>query len=113
MLEHGDCSGRLCSYGFEGGGLSCDAGTGSCFHALLLEADASNFHDENLQKATTQIKDILDSIPPDPAGRHLCFVNTKQGALLAWVTHGTGFSSDAITINDDFETIAKALNIKH
>lgn len=110
--EEGDCSGRACDWGFEGDGIGCNSGQGSCFHAFLLEADTSNFHDETLQKATKEIKEILDAIPPDPKGRHLCFMNTRQGALLGWVNHGDGFSSSATTIKDDFETISKALNLK-
>lgn len=107
-----DCTGPLCRYGIEGGGIGCDSGDGSCFHALFREADTSKFHDEVLQKATAEIRDIIDSIPPDSEGRGLCVLNTKQGALLAWVSHGTGLSPDAVTINDDAEMIAKALNLR-
>ncbi|MGQ0542138.1 MAG: hypothetical protein ACT4O9_09865 [Blastocatellia bacterium] len=110
-FEPGDCTGPLCSYGIEPGRIGCDSGNGSCFHALFREADASKFHDEVLQKATSEIREIIDSIPPDPDGRELCLVNTKQGTLLAWVSHGTGFSPDAVTIDDDAETIAKALKL--
>lgn len=102
-----------CDFAHHDGQTSCQQGQGSCTNAKLLEADPSDFHDENLIAATKQIKQILEGIPPDPQGRTLSFLHTNMGSLLAWVRHGaTDIPADAVTAKDDDATVAKALKLK-
>jgi len=95
------------------GDANCQAGTGSCTVAQIAEADFSVFHDETLMKATQQIKQILEAIPPDPQGRTLSFLHTSMGSLLAWVRHGaTDIPEDAVTAQDDDATVVRALKLR-
>ena len=104
--------GRECSFGAFGGGLGCDTGSGSCWTAMIAEADESDFHDLQLQKATREIREIIERIPADPKGRKLSFVHTEDGTILAWVNHGTPFPHDAITLKSGKDKVRKALKLK-
>ena len=91
----------------------CVTSTGSdCLQCKLLEAEPSEFHDEQLVEATRKIKAILDAIPPDPKGRQLSFINTRMGTLIAWVRPGGAPRKGAVTSKDDDATVKKALGIK-
>ena len=107
------CGRESCVYSISGESADCSAGAGTCGPAELLEAEPSGFHDQNLIAATQQIRAILASIPPDPAGRKLSFIRTNMGELLAWMNHsGAEVPDDAVTAEDDDDTIAQALRLK-
>jgi len=106
----GHCRG-LCGWGRSDRRMDCDPGGGSCFHAIFLEAEESDFHDKALKDATSQIRSILAAIPPDAEGRSLSFVHTKMGTILAWVSHGRGFGPDPVTYEDDDAAVAAALGL--
>lgn len=108
----GECGGRQCSYNITKSAIGCTSGDGSCFAALLLTAEESDFHDKTLAAATLAIKKILDGIGADPQGRKLSFVKTNMGILLAWVEHGKPVPSGAVTSADDDYKIAAALRLK-
>ena len=110
--DHGPCVGRMCGFAAFGGDIECITGSGSCWAAVLCEAERSSFHDETLQKATEQIKEILGRIPPDSDGRKLSFVHTDHGTLLAWVRHGGAETTGATTFESGRDEVAKALGIK-
>jgi hypothetical protein len=108
-------SGASCRFQICGGAgnPSCKPDvTNDCDMAALLEAEESVFHDLQLIKATSQINDILKSIPADPNGRNLSFLHTKMGVFLAWVEHGAEAVEDAVTSDDDNKTVAAALKLK-
>ena len=42
--------------------------------ADFLDAEQSDFHDENLIKATQKIREALAEIPADPLGRKLSII---------------------------------------
>jgi hypothetical protein len=107
-----DCSGRMCGFTAFGESLGCESGSGSCWEALLCEAERSSFHDEPLQEATRRIKEVLESIPPDREGRKLSFVHTDHGTLLAWVHHGLQAENGAVRFENGPDEVAKALRIK-
>jgi hypothetical protein len=110
-----DCVGQSCEWvGSKAGGIdpTCSPGSGGCEVAHLLEAEESNFHDQQLVKATRKIRRILAKIPADPAGRKLSFCSTNMGILLAWVRHGGKVTSRRVTAKDDDATVAKALGLK-
>ena len=107
----GNCRGRECGFGAFGEELGCDTGSGSCWTAVMAEARTSSFHDEELQKATKQIKEIIDRVPADPKGRKLSFVHTEDGTILAWVNHGTPFPAGTVTFASGKEKVREALGI--
>ena len=106
----GHCRG-LCGWGRSKRGMDCEAGGGSCFHAIMIEAEVSEFHDASLQNATSQMQAILSAIPPDAEGRSLSFVHTQMGTILAWVSHGSGFGPDPVTYEDDDAAVIAALGL--
>jgi hypothetical protein len=112
-----DCAGESCQWSAPAGVREpsnpiCEAGSGGCSPAEMLEAEESSFHDKQLAAATKKIRNILAKIPPDPAGRKLSFCHTRMGALLAWVEHGGKATGRRVTAQDDNATIAKALRLK-
>ena len=107
----GNCRGRECGFGAFGEELGCDTGSGSCWTAVMAEARTSSFHDEELQKATKQIKEIIDRVPADPKGRKLSFVHTEDGTILAWVNHGTPFPAGTVTFASGKDKVREALGI--
>ena len=117
-----DCSGDSCQWSAPKGGPTgtmgthinpiCEAGSGGCSPATILEAEESGFHDQQLVEATRKIRRILAKIPADPAGRKLSFCHTKMGTLLAWVQHGGKATGRRVTAKDDNATVAKALKLK-
>ena len=106
------CVGRQCSFAASDDSLACSSGGGDCVEVDLLEAEPSGFHDRNLIEATRKIKEIVAGIPSDSRGRKLSFVHTNLGTLLAWVEHGAEVPADAVTVDDDDATVAKALRLK-
>jgi hypothetical protein len=108
----GGCSGFACGFGAFGDEVNCDTGSGSCWTAMMAEAETSGFHDAALQKATMEIQSILKSIPPDPKGRKLSFVNTEDGTILAWVNHGKPFPTGTVTLESGKDDVRKALKLK-
>jgi len=105
-----DCSGRQCGYGEFAGDLGCTDG-GSCFHAGLLQAKESRFHDATLAKATSQINDILASIPEDSDGRQLSFLHTPYGTMLAWVRHDVEVPTNAVCADGSPEDVISSLGL--
>lgn len=105
-----DCSGRQCGYAEFSGDLGCTDG-GSCFHAQMLQAEESKFHDASLAKVTSQINDILNSVPEDEYGRQLSFLHTPFGTMLAWVRHDVNVPKDAITGDSAKEDLASSLRL--
>ena len=91
--------------------ISCGGGTGTCSRAQVFEAEVSSFHTVSLLDASRKIQAILDEIEPDRDGRELCFLNVRNGVLLAWATHVDKLPLEGITADDDFETIAEALGL--
>lgn len=108
----GNCMGHECGFGAFGDELGCDTGTGSCWSAMMAEADESDFHDPVLQKATREMREIIEKIPADPKGRKLSFVHTEDGTILAWVNHGKPFPADTITLKSGKDKVRKALKLK-
>ena len=108
----GECGGIQCSYNITKSSIGCTSGDGSCFAAVLLTAEESDFHDKTLADATLAIKKVLDGIGADAQGRKLSFVKTNMGILLAWVEHGKPVPSGAVTSADDDYKIAAALGLK-
>ena len=108
----GECSGFACGFGAFGDEVNCDTGSGSCWTALMCEAEPSRFHDKALQEATRQIRAILERIPPDPKGRKLSFVHTEDGTMLAWVNHGKPFPPGAVKLESGRDKVRKALKLK-
>ena len=106
------CSGLACGFGAFGDEVSCDTGSGSCWTAMMAEAEDSVFHDKTLQEATREIRAILERIPPDPAGRKLSFVHTEDGTILAWVNHGKPFRAGTVTLESGKDNVRKALKLK-
>ena len=106
------CSGIACGFGAFGDEVNCDTGSGSCWTAFMGEAETSRFHDAALQAATSEIKAILDRIPPDPKGRKLSFVHTEDGTILAWVNHGAPSHPDTVTLHSGRDKVRKALKLK-
>lgn len=114
-----DCTGRLCGYTVHKGSVGCSSGNGSCRVSAMLEAKVSDFHTEAIQRATREIKAILERVHKEDErvrrGRKLSFLFTNLGCLLAWVDHGeviTPEDDEIVTSEDDDETIAKALGIE-
>lgn len=109
------CTGDICDFAVDTSAelASCLSGSGTCLAGGLLEAEASGIHDETLIEATRKIKQILSEIPADSEGRKLSFLVTKMGLLLAWVNHDADIPENAVTANDDNETVAKALKLKN
>ena len=105
-----DCSGRSCGFAEFSGELGCTDG-GSCFEAKMLTLKESNFHDATLAKATQQIREALEAIPPDPKGRQLSFLQTKMGTVLAWVRHDIEVPEGAVTEDSPEEDIVRSLGI--
>lgn len=108
----GGCSGIACGFGAFGDEVNCDTGSGSCWTALMCEAETSRFHDAVLQTATKEIKAILERIPADPKGRKLSFVHTEDGTMLAWVNHGKPSRPDTVTLHSGRDKVRKALRLK-
>jgi hypothetical protein len=110
----GGCVGRACDWLFtRSNDILCVTGTGSCTEANLLEAEESKFHDVALIDATRKINQILRAIESDP-DRHVSFIDTKRGLMLAWVKdhHDSIPSEDGVNIRSDDVTIAMALDLK-
>lgn len=105
-----ECFGDLCSYGVLGNSI-CGPGTGDCGLGRIVRAAPSNSHNQPLIDASIQIHQILSNIPPDPDGRELAFINTRQGMMLVWVEHSDTVPPGRITVNNGTEEIAAALNI--
>ena len=105
-----DCRGRSCGFAEFSGELGCTDG-GSCFEAKMLTLKESNFHDAILAKATQQIREALEAIPPDPKGRQLSFLQTKMGTVLAWVRHDIEVPEGAVTEASPEEDIIRSLGI--
>jgi hypothetical protein len=105
------CTGKKCGFNVSRAGVGCSSGDGGCLDAKFLIADASDFHDSQLIRATGDIKNIIAGLRA-PAGKTLAFLNTDFGILLAWVEHGMAVPDDAVTDKDPAEAIAKALGLK-
>ena len=107
------CTGSTCVWVVVRGQGQCDDGaSATCVACSLLEADASDFHDQSLIEATRKIKRILAAIPEDSRGRQLSFLHTNMGTLLAWLSHDGKASRGGVTAEDDDATVAKALKLK-
>ncbi len=105
-----DCSGRQCGYGEFEGDLGCTDG-GSCFHAQMLTAEETKFHDAVLAKATSQINEVLSSIPVDSDGRQLSFLHTPFGTMLAWVRHDIKVPMTAVTCTSSKDDLICSLKL--
>lgn len=108
------CAGYKCQWYVTGTGSAvCSPGDDSCSDAKLLEAVASDFHDQALIRLTTQINQLLAAVPSDPSGRKLSFLHTRRGPFLAWVHHDVSpvEIASAVTAQDDDATIAQALRL--
>jgi hypothetical protein len=97
-----DCSGKTCGYAAFSGEIGCVDG-GNYFHAEMLRAKESNFHDAALAKATSQINEILASIDVPEDGRALALLHTPYGSMLAWVRHDLKIPDDAVTADSPKE----------
>ncbi len=107
------CAGKACQHVILDDEAACETGTSTCTMAKLLEAEPSGFHDKNLIEATRKIRQVLESIPPDPRGRKLSLLHTNFGSLLAWVDHNVTVPADrGVRPDADDATIAKALRVK-
>ena len=106
------CGRGACDFVIVDDDANCQSGSGSCSAAVLLEAEPSGFHDENLIAATQKIREILAGVPADSRGRKLSFIQTNMGSLLAWMYHGATAPLEGVTAKDDDATIAKALRLK-
>lgn len=91
-------------------GVECDSGGGSCWAVNLLEANISDFHDQELADATQAIKKIISGIHPRDEHK-LSFVHTNMGTLLTWVHHGGKIPHDAVRYGHDDAKIAEALGL--
>lgn len=107
-----ECFGSTCGFGEWGGKLNCRPDDGSCWTAMMCKADSTDFHDEELQKASAEIQAILDRVNSRKDGSKLSFVHTEEGTLLAWVHHGAHFPSDAVTFKSGRDKVKKALKLK-
>lgn len=105
-----DCSGRQCGYGAFDGEIGCTDG-GNYFYAEMLRAEESNFHDADLVKVTSQINELLRSIPEDKNGRRLAFLHTPYGTMLAWIRHDLEIPDYAVTGISPKEDHIKALGL--
>ncbi|MEO5860450.1 MAG: hypothetical protein ABIR33_16070 [Pyrinomonadaceae bacterium] len=105
-----DCSGRQCGYAEFAGDLGCTDG-GSCFQAQMLRAKESKFHDATLAKASSQINEILASIPEDANGRQLSFLHTRFGTMLAWVRHDIEVPEDAVRADGSPDQVIPSLGL--
>jgi hypothetical protein len=108
----GGCSGFACGFGAFGDEVNCDTGSGSCWTAMMADAEDSAFYDKTLRTATQEIRAILEQIPPDPNGRKLSFVHTEDGTILAWVNHGKPFPAGTVTLESGKDNVRKALKLK-
>lgn len=89
-----------------------DSTVDNCSRPLMLEAQISVFHDQVLKDASAEIRKIIEMVGKERDGRHLAFVNTRMGTLLAWVQHTNApLKPEAVTANSDNATIAKALGL--
>ena len=105
------CSDGLCGWGAKGD-VGCDGGDGSCSLAFFVDAENSEFHPAELQRATAELKKILDPLLQGPDGRKLSLLRTPYGTMLAWVKHGQPHPEDAVTSASAPEAIAAELGIK-
>jgi hypothetical protein len=108
------CTGYDCDWAMTGEYPVCFSGTGSCKAAKLLEAEPSDFHDQTLITVTQQINALLQTVPPDPAGRKLSFLHSRLGTFLGWVEHGEDAAvlNPAVTAEADDATLIQALRLK-
>lgn len=106
------CVGKACEYVIKDDDATCEPGTSTCLPAKLLDAGPSGFHDASLIDASNRINQILEAIPKDGRGRTLSFLQTKWGALLAWVDHNAVAPEDGVRPDADDATIARALRLK-
>ncbi|MGI8544238.1 MAG: hypothetical protein ACR2MD_12290 [Aridibacter sp.] len=111
------CSGRTCDWLAYNSSLGCvDGSTRSCFHAVLMEAEETVFHDSKLIKATEAINNILNILREESEERKLSLIVTDMGVLLAWAEHGgdaEGYPKDAVRANSDSKTVVEALKLKN
>jgi len=68
----------------------------SCFAAFLLHARPGPSHDEKLEKATSEIDDILDQVRKSEPNRDLAIIATPDGLFLVWVSQGKGVEADML-----------------
>jgi hypothetical protein len=99
--------------------MRCIHGSPECVPFNLLEAQLSDFHNQDLSEATRKIKQIVAEIPEHPAGHKLSLLiirkGSKRGVLLAWVNHGEEVPDGAqnvVTGKDSPEVIARALGLQ-
>ena len=78
--------------------ITCIPGTTqSCFAAFLLHASRPGpSHDEKLEKATSEIDDILDQVRKSEPNRGLAIIATPDGLFLVWVSEGKGVEADML-----------------
>jgi hypothetical protein len=91
--------------------ISCGDGNGTCARAQFLDAQESNFYTRALQDASRRMQAILDEIGSDANGRELCFLNAKNGVLLAWAVEEEVVPTSGITAENSFEEISAALGL--
>lgn len=108
------CSGKRCGWGKSGNRLGCQSGDGSCFSAMMLRAECSEFHDADMEAATLAINGILRALPAERNGRVPAFLLSEHGLLLAWVEHDVIFRSgeDVVTAESSGEEIIAALGLE-
>lgn len=111
-LPMGQCSAKMCGYGAFDGGLGCQSDDGSCWTAMMCEAEITDFHDAELYDATARIQDILNEFSDRKDGKKLSFVHTEEGTMLAWVHHGVKFPPHAVSFKHGHKKVKDALKIK-
>ena len=107
-----ECLGFACGYGAFNGEIGCHVDDGSCWTAMMADAEVTAFHDQELYDAATEIQRVLDGVSKPADGRKLSFVHTEEGTLLAWVRHGVAFPPSAVKFKDGHSKVKKALKIK-
>ena len=107
------CTGRACQYAINilAQEIGCTDGDQGCFNAVLLNGETTKFHDDELEKATIQIQDILNGLSPYADGRKLSFLATDEGFFLAWTKHDVQIPDDAIGQHADPAAVKAALRI--
>jgi hypothetical protein len=85
-IKNGPCvPGKCCWFHREENMICVSCESGDCMLAVLLEANTSAFHTDQLADATQAINKILSEVPPDPKGRSLSlraesfFYSNKNG----------------------------------
>ena len=92
--------------GADGSIICFRSNKGGCVVVSLRTAAQSVFYDADLETATKEINAILDRLVAKngDTSRHLSFIDTGDGLLLAWSNH-------EVSAFDDHETIAEALGL--